>query len=351
MRGFIALATILLLGCHGGSNCTAGTEGCECTPAGYCDPPNTCESGICVPPAEDTSTDTPVDTVVDTATDDFVGEVECSSDGECDDGNPCTVDSCDLDYNECVHGAVDADGDGYPAMEVEGTECTGGTDCQDDNTDVYPGTAMIECSVLDNDCNGNPDNDQDGDGHVTYACAGGDDCRDGDGTTLLGECEGVNECCDGCWQRNGCWLDPTTGYLWEDPPMGGVRSWDSAVAYCAALSLAGRGAGQWHLPTISELRTLVRGCPATEDGGACGVTDSCLDTPCYHDCGGCGGGGGPGAGGCYLDPALEGLCECYYWSGSSHAAYPYYAWIVYFGQGYLDFYAMSNGVYVRCVSP
>ncbi len=156
---------------------------------------------------------------------------------------------------------------------------------------------------------------------------------------------------DGSGVYAGCWVDPTSGLVWEDPPMAGMLTWDSAVSYCSSLSLDGHGAGEWHLPTISELRTLIRGCAATEDGGACGVTDACLDSSCQGpECYECSYLGGPGAGGCYWDPALEGACSAY-WSSSSHAADPSFAWFVHF-----DFaFVVSGGKvfdrYVRCVRP
>ncbi len=247
--------------------------------------------------AADTATDTPAqDTAGDEATD-TPAEAECATDGDCDDADPCTSDRCDLDTGECANDPLDADGDG----------------------------------------------------HVDILC-GGDDCSDDDSSTFLGECAGVNDCCDGCWQRNGCWVDPTTDLMWEDPPSGGYSNWDEAVAYCDALSLAGHGAGEWHMPTISELRTLVRGCPATEDSGACGVTDACLVDACSHDCDGCSDWGGPGASGCYWDPALEGVCSLY-WSSSSHELFTSYTWYVLFDGAFILYYSKSQVCSVRCVRP
>ena len=147
---------------------------------------------------------------------------------------------------------------------------------------------------------------------------------------------------------DGAWRDPTTGYLWENPPVAGMR-WDEAVTYCNGLRLCGYGPGSWHLPTVSELRTLIRGCPATESGGWCGVTDSCLSDSCeWEPCVGCGYLSGPGPGGCYWDSALGGWCS-WYWSSSSSAGGASYAWTVYFNYGYVGYYDETYTDSVRCV--
>ncbi len=121
----------------------------------------------------------------------------------------------------------------------------------------------------------------------------------------------------------GGWYDPATDLCWQDPPPGGVWRWLDASMYCETLSTGSHGSGSWRLPTISELRTLIRGCPATETGGPCNVTDSCLGDRCYEAvCTGCPAGGGPGPGGHYCSPELaplEGICL---WSSSFNADHP-----------------------------
>ena len=95
--------------------------------------------------------------------------------------------------------------------------------------------------------------------------------------------------------------DRTTNLLWQRSNSD-LMSWSTANGYCAQLDLGGYSG--WRLPTISELRTLIRGCPNTQSGGACGVTDTCISYKNCKEatgsaCDGCSGLGGPGEHGFY----------------------------------------------------
>ena len=63
--------------------------------------------------------------------------------------------------------------------------------------------------------------------------------------------------------------DGDTGLVWQKEPTGDYMVWEDAQAHCDALSLD--GFDDWRLPSISELRTLIRGCPETKSDGSCGV--------------------------------------------------------------------------------
>ena len=78
----------------------------------------------------------------------------------------------------------------------------------------------------------------------------------------------------------GIWVDPDTYLIWENPMgnqgVGGTGIGQAkAVEYCENLVLA--GADDWRLPTIDELRTLVRGVSTTMTGGKCPTSESCTD--------------------------------------------------------------------------
>jgi hypothetical protein len=149
---------------------------------------------------------------------------------------------------------------------------------------------------------------------------------------------------------DGGWYDPTSGLCWQDPPSGTLMTWYDAVSYCENLVLGGHPVRTWRLPTISELRSLIRGCPTTETGGTCGVTDSCLGYGCWSDaCGACGHLGGPGAGGRYWPPELAASGGWWFWSSSSYSGSSSSAWVVNFNGGNVGYGAKAGSSYVRCI--
>ena len=125
-----------------------------------------------------------------------------------------------------------------------------------------------------------------------------------------------------------------------------VMEWKAASTYCDSLSE--EGFSDWHLPTISELRTLIQNCPGTETGGECKVSDSCLSPEECHD---------------------YDLCKCTYdvyergkysklsdtnvlWSSSmlqGDEDLDYLVWIVDFRDGDIESENINYPLYFRCV--
>lgn len=152
--------------------------------------------------------------------------------------------------------------------------------------------------------------------------------------------------CDGSSVRS--WTDPVSGLTWENQYDGDLIKWAEAKQYCEDLHLGDHA--DWRLPTVGELRTLVRGCPATESGGSCNIEESkCMALSCKDDsCFGCSLGDGPGERGCYWPVEMEGWCFAH-WSSSPVEDHPAEAWDVGFQHAeinYADFVAVRL---VRCV--
>ncbi len=115
---------------------------------------------------------------------------------------------------------------------------------------------------------------------------------------------------------DGTLLDRNTGLLWQKA-YESFSTLDNARAACNASRE--RNLLGWRLPTIDELRGLVRGCPATEPSGACPVHDSSTsDTAVTSACTqGCPINQGPvekpgdPAKKCYMDATFDWQCHLF----------------------------------------
>jgi hypothetical protein len=93
--------------------------------------------------------------------------------------------------------------------------------------------------------------------------------------------------------------------LWQAQAGSDYRDQPAAITECNDLVLC--GFSDWTLPTVDQLRTIIRGCPATQTGGQCALTSSCLTDSCFDNCAGCDLNMGPNNG-CYLADGLSGAC-------------------------------------------
>jgi len=153
-------------------------------------------------------------------------------------------------------------------------------------------------------------------------CVSAADCQGGLLCVAPGHEAGVGACAQlARTDTGGVYVDAVTGLEWQRATPAANMSWDSGVRYCQSLSLNGTG---WSLPSVNELRSLIRGCPATESGGACEATNTCVNfDTCLSECTGCETNAGP-AGGCYWPDELEGNCgrgalgsDVWYWTSTS----------------------------------
>jgi hypothetical protein len=149
--------------------------------------------------------------------------------------------------------------------------------------------------------------------------------------------------CDDDESLEEVWIDEETGLMWQNGPTVGCFEGD-VFDYCNPhlwyYGWAGYFDG-WRVPTISEYRSLIRGCPNTETAGSCGIRDDCLMQSC--DGGGCVGCEmlqGPTFGGAYWPTELTGHLvgvtgEVEWWSSSEVTDGEGY-WFADFRYGRLD---------------
>lgn len=90
--------------------------------------------------------------------------------------------------------------------------------------------------------------------------------------------------------------DSANNLMWQIQSPGNHAYYEDVEKYCKSMDL--EGFNDWRVPTLKELRTVIRDCPKTEKGGSC-MTTFC--TGCVTD-----------KTHCYRVKQLQGLCGRYW---------------------------------------
>ena len=170
------------------------------------------------------------------------------------------------------------------------------------------------------------ENDDDAD----TASEGNDDDAD---TASEGNDDDLPEC--SATSETPC-KDSSTGYIWSAETEE-TMSWEAAKEHCDDLG------DDWHLPTISELRTLIKECEFTQMGGMCDVSDNCLNTENCLSYKGCDTG---------CETCVNTFSEgSWLWSSSTLSNGTNAAYVVYFAHGVITGQSKETSGYmnVRCV--
>ena len=314
-------------------------------------------------------------------------ETDCAPlDETVHDGADETCDGVDNDCDGLTDEGFDPDGDGVVDClddDDDGDGDPDDTDCAPLNPDIHAAADEI-CDGLDNECDGETDENssticEDGDacnGILTcvsgtctqttapVVCAALDECH------IAGTCNPATGLCSNPTgtemvdNGNGTVTDPATCLVWEKTPSADTfQMCTTQMDYYACLSEnrpaekhckakdGGSIGNGWRLPTISELRSLVKGCAATVTGGTCNVSDGgCLAWSCRDSsCNGCSSGGGTGENNYYIVGILSNSGHSRFFSSSLAAASSDDAWGVYFDDGRVHADYVNFGKGVRCV--
>ena len=147
------------------------------------------------------------------------------------------------------------------------------------------------------------------------------------------------------------------GHLWWSSKTTDSMNWESAINHCKELKESNAcGYSDWHLPTIDELKTLLKWrrdsqCRVSDTDNCLSFTDCWTCSSCCHDCT-LGGGGECNYSSYYYDGRYSKLGDSgLLWSSSVPTEYYHSAWVVNFNAAQVYNKSKSNKteVYVRCV--
>ncbi|MBP5406570.1 DUF1566 domain-containing protein [bacterium] len=306
----------------------------ECYPNETCDKGLECdvENNICIKESENSENSDDTDTTSEnkedkTDTDSEISDNESDSttdsmsDDKTEDSTNNDDDANNDDDNGCTTGA-------YKCKDSNSYFCKGDLWTFEKYCEYGCDSATGKCKTTE--CSGNE--------YTCYYEYTSRHCENGHWKTE--SCEG------GCDQTTGKCRDfcyNITGKTWSRKAET-KKNWEEALDYCDKLTACGHS--DWHLPTISELRTLVQNCPAIETGGKCGVTDDCLSYPeCWtENCSMCSSDSNDYS-------KIDDFSICLWSSSVVHDNYTEAAWNIYFFSTFVDLSSASSNLAndVRCV--
>jgi len=286
----------------------------------------------------------------------------CVSTADCKEGLSCVDHICIQDNSDA---SIDNYGSEYACEEGQASckglecgddgcggycgDCPAGRSCQSGRCEVKCGDG--QCDESETRC-GCPS-----DCGTWSGCCSGSVNEGGWADTQCGmvgvecvDCTAIDKLC----YRQACvekpWYDLLSGLTWQVEPTNKQMDWSTANSYCSKLELDGKG---WRLPTIGELRSLIRDCPALELGGSCNIHEEgdCLSYTCKEGCKGCGEiDGRPESDYCFRPPKILGKCTMY-WSSSPDGELDDHAWgVSYFYMSVsISWSPKFSTLYVRCV--
>ena len=232
--------------------------------------------------------------------------------GPCDDGNPCTIDTCDVATGVCLH-----------ADMPDGVECACHSVCEAGHCQYPPG--LVGCS--------GPKDCSDGDPCTTDTCVDECDCVNtpipGCPATCPKTCDDGDPCTlDDCDPATGaCTHAPIAGCPWTCPPSCDdgnpctVDECDATTGSCTHAAVPdGTSCGPCGTTCVAGTCPPVVGFAGCTEDADCGDGDPCTIDTCSETCHcvhvpieGCGGScpescddGNP----CTLDICEEGMGEC-----------------------------------------
>ncbi len=261
-------------------------DGTNCNDGTVCTSPDGCQGGVCTGPVQTGC---------------------CSSAADCDDGNPCTVDSCEESTGSCQHDAAALEGQTCE----DGAFCTVGETCQGGSCVGGP----RDCSLFDDVCTvgvcdeaadacvADPANEggacpDDGKVCTDDVCQGGacthpnntvacddqkscthtDTCNSGACIGIAYDCDDGHDCtADSCDGLGGCDNVVQAGTCLIE---GQCRTDGESNAACKVCD-----------PDESQVNwSVAPDGAACEDGDGCTVGDECQDGVCQsgdNECGQC----------------------------------------------------------------